>query len=164
MKAKIFVPFIIITLVLLIKISVAKDKVDNYEIVYEQIEQINHNVYYYDDKTLVYVTHYFEDEVKIDYLFNLLTNKSNSIKESYDTALVVSTQVLNYEIIDGSIFLNLDNEFIRYNEECSYQIFSQIKHTFSNIGYYKLYIKIENELLLNIGHIDISNGITLHNI
>lgn len=164
MKAKIFVPLIIIAIVFLIKISVVNDKIEKYEIVYEQIEQVDHKVYYYDNQKLVYVSCLFDGKIQIDYLFDLLTNKSNSIKESYDTSLVISTQVLDYEIDNQDIYLNLDEEFSRYNEESSYQIYSQIKHTFSNLGYGKIFIKIEGNLLLSIGHIDISNGIILQNI
>ncbi len=164
MKAKIIIPLFIIVSVFLVRLSVVKDKVEDYEIVYEEVKRLSHNVYYYDGEKLVSVSYTFDNTIEVNYLFDLLTNKSNSIKEDYDTKLIITTRLLSYEIKDNNIILNVDNEFTRYNEVECYQIYSQLKNTFSNLGYESLIINVNDILLENIGYIDISCGIVLTNI
>lgn len=164
LKYKILVPILVITCVFLLKFSITKDKISKYEIVYEKVEQVTHDVYYYDNDKLVYVTISFDNNIEVKYLFDLLTNKSNTINNSYDTKLIVSTILINYEIEDKCLTVNLSEDFLRYNDNDAYSIFVQLRNTFSNLGYETLLIKVEEELLQTIGYINISNGITLSNI
>lgn len=164
MKIKIIVPLIVIATVFVFRLSIEKQKIDSYEIVYEKIEQNTHDVYYYENNKLVFVTVSFDGVIEVNELFDLLTNKSNSIKEEYDTKLTTSTILLDYEINDLEIILNVSSDFLRINESDCYEIFVQLKNTFSNLGFNKLSIKVENELISKIGYIDISAGILLSNV
>ncbi len=164
MKCKLLTLVVVITAVFIFRLSFMKDKIDDFEIVYEQVEVINHKIYYYNDTKLVYIEHPFDNEIKVDDIFNLLTNKSNSIKEDYDTKLVTSTKLIDYEIESNIITINLSEEFMRFKEDNCFEIYSQLQHSFSNIGFTNLIIKVENIKLDNIGFINISNGIPLSNI
>lgn len=150
--------------VFVFRLSIEKDKVDSYEIVYEKVDTVYHNIYYYDNEKLVYIEYSFNDIIEVDHLFDLLTNKSNSIKQDYDTKLIITTKLIDYEVVDNNLVLNVDEEFLRFEVESSYQILSQLRNTFSNLGYEYLFIKVNNESLDFIGNINISNGILLTNI
>lgn len=164
MKYKLLTIAVFILGVFVFRLSFIKDIVSDYEIVYEQVQTIEHKIYYYDETNLVYVNIDFDHDIKVEDVFDLLTNKSNSIIEDYDTKLIVSTKLIDYEINNNTIILNLSEDFLRYKEEECGEIYNQLKHSYSNIGYSSLVIKINNIHLEKIGFINIKDGIPLSNI
>ncbi|MFI3251523.1 MAG: hypothetical protein R3Y60_00135 [bacterium] len=164
MKMKIIIPLFIVCSVFVIRLGLSNNKVEKYEIVYEQVQRVSHNIFYYDNDTLVYVSTVFNEKVEVEYVFDLLTNKSNSIKESYDTKLITSTTLINYEVEDETLILNLSEDFLRFEEELSYQIFSQLRNSFSNLGYDILKIKVEGTYIEKLGYVNIIDGIPLSNV
>ncbi len=164
MKYKLLITVAIFLSVFVIRLSFINDSFDNCDFVYEKKEQYKHDVYYYDNNTLVYVTITFDEQIEISYLFDLLTNKSNTISNDYDTKLVVSTQLINIETSGNNLVINLTEEFLRYKEEECYQIYLQLKNTFSNLDFQTLFINVEDIPLMQIGYLNIENGIELSNI
>lgn len=164
MKYKIITIIAIFLTVFLIKLSFNKDAFTNYKYVYEQVEQHKHDVYYYENDKLVYVTIAFDESIDIVGLFDLLTNKSNSISFDFDTKLIISSQVIDYEITGKNLAVNITEDFLRYKEEDCYKIYLQIKNTFSYLGYDNLILKVEDDVLEMLGYIDIKDGIELSNI
>lgn len=163
MKYKILTIVTVIAIVLIFRLSVSKDQIEDYELVYEQVEQYTHNVYYYDDNKLVYINITFDNEIEINFLFDLLTNRSNTFSHDYDTKLITSTQLISFEINNENIILNLSSDFLRYNDDDCYEILTQLRSTFSNLGYTKLFLKVEDNFLESLGYININDGITLTN-
>lgn len=164
LKYKICTIVFIVLGVFVLRLSMIKDKVSDFEFVYEQVEQVTHKVYYYDSTKLVYIDIVFDNNVSVVELFDLLSNQSNSIKEDYDTKIITSTKLLSYEVVNEELHINLSDDFLRYNEEECFLIYNQLRNTFSNLGYTSLKIKVDDNYLEFIGYINITNGIELYNI
>lgn len=164
MRYKVLTLIIVVLAVFIFRFGFMKEKITNYEIVYEQITTIDHKVYFYDEDSLVYVNVKFENDVTIEKLFNILTINSNSIKETYDTKLNLSSKLLNFSVEKNNIFLNINEDFLRFEDEDSIKILNQLQNTFSNLGYDFLYLKINDIKLDYIGFINVESGIKLSNI
>lgn len=164
MKNKLLIIISIVLAVFILKTNFLPDRVEDVEYVFEQREQVEYDVYYYDDEKLVKLNVSLDTEEVVSTLFDLISNKSNSIKEDYDTKIITSTKLIDYTIEDTTLTLNLDSEFLRYKEEDGFKIINQLKNTFSNLGYTKLVLNVEDVLLENISNITIYDGIELYNI
>ncbi len=163
-KNKILIIVSVVLIAFILKVNFGSNRVDNVEFVYEQRTQKDYLVYYYDDTSLVNVIISLEDDDIITTLFNLLTNQSNSIKEDYQTKLITSTNIIDYYDDGNNLTLNLSSDFLRYKDSDAFYIINQLKNTFSNLGYDKLYIKVDSEYINNIANIVIKDGINLSNI
>lgn len=164
MKNKVLIIISIVLLAFFLRVNFMKDRVENIEYVYEQRELIDYSVFYYNENELVHVVISVDDEEYIPMLFNLLTNQSNTIKEDYETKLIVSTKLISYEIEEDNLMINLTEDFLRYKEGDGFKIINQLKNTFSNLGYENLLIKVEGVMLESIDEISIYNGLSLYNI
>ncbi len=162
MKIKLITIITITVLVVVIRLAFMTDVFDNIEIVYDKVDYIEHDIYYYNGDTLTSITYKFE-ELDYIYVFEMLTCKSNTVEVGYYSKLVLSTIVYDVNVIGKILYFNISEDFLRYNEDDDRKIVNQLKYTFSNLGFDKLILKVDSNILYDIGSINISSGIPLQN-
>lgn len=148
-------------LVVIIGYSFFLSEDTSYELIYEEYPSNEIKVYYYIGDEIVGYTYYISDENEIVVIFNYLTNESNLINDIHQTYIPISTTLLSYEIVNSQLFLNLSDDFLRYNESNAEQIIEQFKKSYQDLGFSVLKIKIDGVLLKNIGFYSIETGIEL---
>ena len=156
LKKYIFAVFLI--LICLIVIIIPKEKND---LTYEYLEEKETVIIYYIDNEQVIGINMPKTSLNkftlIEEVFEYLTSKANTTY--YASYVNLSTKLISYEIRNDAIYLNLTNDFYRIDDSKVDLALAQILYTYKNLSYEKVFIKVEDFLVEQVGNCNISNGI-----
>lgn len=156
LKKYIFAVFLI--LLCLIVIIIPKEKTDlSYEYLEEKETVI---IYYIDNEQIIGINMPKTSSNKfmlIEEVFAYLTSKANT--SSYASYVNLSTKLISYEIRNDFIYLNLTNDFYRIDDSKVDLALAQILYTYKNLRYEKVFIKVDDVLVEQVGNCNLANGI-----
>lgn len=154
------ISLLFVIVLLLLPVNIFKNKIDiTYEL--EKEKNITY-VYYVEGIEVVGVPIYNLSSNKytqIKEVFMYLTTKSNSINEKYETYLNLNTKLVSYEVLNDSIYLEVDDSFFKIKEEKTNLILGQILYTYQELGFKNIYLKHNGNILSQVNSIPTYNGI-----
>lgn len=154
------ISLLFVIVLLLLPVNIFKNKIDiTYEL--EKEKNITY-VYYVEGIEVVGVPIYNLSSNKytqIKEVFMYLTTKSNSVNEKYETYLNLNTKLVSYEVLNDSIYLEVDDSFFKIKEEKTNLILGQILYTYQELGFKNIYLKHNGNILSQVNSIPTYNGI-----
>lgn len=96
---------------------------------------------------------------KIEEAFNYLTSHSNRAPLNVETYLIPSIKMTSYDIFNDAIYLTLDDNLLRIEENKTQLALGQIYYTYSLLGYQNVYLKSDDEVLKEFNGYPILNGL-----
>lgn len=156
LKKYIFAVFLI--LICLTVIIIPKEKTD---LTYEYLEEKETIIIYYvSDEQVIGINMPKTSSNKymlIEEAFAYLTSKANT--SNYASCVNLSTKLISYEIRNDAIYLNVTSDFYRIDDSKVDLALAQILYTYKNLNYKKVFIKIDDVLVEQVGNCNLANGI-----
>ena len=134
------------------------------DIKYELIENSSHRyIYYVKGEELIGVPVKLENKSNyelIETYFEYLTSRSNSVGKEYHTALVLSSQLLSYEIKNKDLYLEVSDNFMRVDDSDWIYVIGQLVYSYQELGYEEIYIIHDKKIVSELGNIVLYNGVS----